>query len=344
MPQVAGTQLQRCQVFLASLVMLLSLAGCKSTGRCDLSYAEKTVDPDSIFNFESTYIAVIGDIQEYTENDKLLQYLHKTNVWLKSQQKYFNIFACVLQDGDLTWANNEIQWQRADCSLNSLGDNLLFIPVTGNHDYTWGNDNNPMEVTDRNSTMINQLTNLSALRSQPFLQYEQGKIENIVVPIKVNQDPLNVIALEFGPRKSVVLWADSIVKSDLNRKYILMTHEWLSRSGERIHTDSYAEAHFPNSSYSTPEEIWQTLVYPNDNILCVICGHNGFCKYLFSKNNKGREVCQILFNLQYQENGGNGMVQLWEFPKHENVINISVYNTITRQFHPDPDTSITIPL
>lgn len=123
-----------------------------------------------------------------------------------------------------------------------------------------------------------------------------------------------------------------------------MTHEWLSRYGDRLDDDSDANLQFSHSSHTTPQEIWNSLVYPNDNIVCVLCGHNGFCKYLFSKNKVGRDVCQILFNLQYQENGGDGMIQLWEFPANENAINISVYNTITRQFHPDDETRVKIQL
>lgn len=302
------------------------------------------VEPDSIFNPGSQYIAVIGDIQEYTGSDDMVFYLEETCEWLSAQQEYFNAFSCVLQDGDLTWGNLESQWKRVDCSLNYLGDSLLFIPSTGNHDYTWGGPASSLEITDRNSTMLNEMKNLSVIRKQRIQHYEKGKLDNIIVPIKVGGDSLYVIALEFGPRKEAVSWADSIVRSDNRKKYILMTHEWMTRAGERVDEGSYAALQFPPLSHSTPEEIWQKMVYPNDNILCVLCGHNGFCKYLFSKNQAGREVCQILFNLQYQENGGDGMIQLWEFPANENVINIFVYNTITREYHPDPATRIKIQL
>ena len=300
-----------------------------------------SVEPDSIFNQNSQYIAVIGDIQEYSVSDERINYFNKTNVWLRAQQKYFSVFSCILQNGDLTWGNQKIQWERVDSSLNYLGDNLLFIPSIGNHDYTWGGSKG-IEINDRNSTGFNLLKNLSVLRKQKMLQFEKGKLDNIIVPIKIGADTLYVIALEFGPRKEVVLWADSIVRENSRKKYILMTHEWLTRPGQRIVEGSYADMQFPNISHSTPEEIWKKMVYPNDNILCVLCGHNGFCKYLYSKNKAGREVCQILFNLQYQENGGDGMIQLWEFPKEKNKINIFVYNTIKREFHHDPETNITI--
>lgn len=297
---------------------------------------------DEIINSNSKYLAVIGDIQEYTYSNKKLQYLIQTCDWLRSQQKHYNNFICVLQNGDLSWDNAQRQWNRADEAFYNLGSKLLLIPCTGNHDYTLGGPSGSMEITDRSSTLLNSMTSLTNLKRSNVIYYEDGKLDNIIVPVEVDNKTINIIALEFGPRKSVVSWTDSVIKANPDNKYVLMTHEWLTSAGKRISGGSYAAIQMPNLSHSSPEEVWQKLVYPNDNILCVLCGHNGFCKYLYSTNIAGREVCQILFNLQYQKNGGDGMIQLWEFPKDEDVINIKVYNTITREFHADPDTEMKI--
>lgn len=298
-------------------------------------------EADKIINSNSAYIAVIGDIQAYTIAKEPCNYLIETCDWLRSQQFYFDCFACVLQNGDLTEYNIATQWNYADVALSHLGDNILLVSSTGNHDYNWGVN---AEINNRGSSLFNSMKCLSTLRNREPLQFENGKYDNIIVPIKLQDEPLNIISLEFGPRKEVIQWADSIVRANPKKKYILMTHEWMTRSGERIITGSYADMQMPSISHSNPQEIWEKMVYPNDNILCVLCGHNGFCKYLFSTNQAGRDVCQILFNLQYQDNGGDGMVQLWEFPDSESVINISVYNTITRKFHTDPDTRVTVQL
>lgn len=323
------------------IITILIFCACSSQG--DIYNGKELIwqIPDNILNTDSYYIAVIGDIQEYTVSDEMVSYLEKTCDWLRSQQRYFNCISCVLQDGDLTWNNEKYQWNYADNAFYHLGDSVLIIPSTGNHDYNWANDG---EIKDRYSSNLNSMKYLFVLRRQPMLQYEKNRLDNIIVPVKIGEDIINIIALEFGPQKNAVTWADSVVRSNPHKKYILMTHEWMTRGGDRIDQGSYAAMQMPNISHSTPEEIWKKLVYPNDNILCVLCGHNGFCKYLYSTNQAGREVCQILFNLQYQENGGDGMIQLWEFPNDENVINISVYNTIKREYHPDPKTKITIQL
>ena len=150
-----------------------------------------------------------------------------------------------------------------------------------------------------------------------------------------------MISLEFGPREEVVDWAKQFVLSNPEKEFILMTHEWLTSDGKRVSTNSFAESHFNGySSYSTPEYIWSDLVYPNNNVLCVLCGHNGFSANLLSQNSCGRVVPQVLFNLQYQDNGGNGLIQLWEIPYQSDSINICVYDTINHDWYLPDSTSL----
>ncbi|MBD5299157.1 MAG: hypothetical protein HDS22_04190 [Bacteroides sp.] len=327
---------------LMSIFLSLTLIRCAESDEEKYGSLSETISVDDIFESDSQYIAVVGDIQEYTLNSHKLYNLIYTYSWLNVQQRSHNNISCVLQVGDFTEHNNAREWGNADFALRYLDERMLFIPVTGNHDYDWGGASGPTEITDRMSSGINQLSNLKALCGSSVQYYEENRLDNIIVPIEIQGEDINIIGLEFGPRKEAVAWADSIVRANPYTKYILLTHEWLTSAGERIATGSYASHQLPTLSHSTPQEIWEQLVYPNDNVLCVVCGHNGFCKYLFSENQAGRDVCQILFNLQYQDNGGDGMIQLWEFPQNRKVINISVYNTLKREFHPDPETRVQI--
>lgn len=304
--------------------------------------AQRKIEPENIFNNNSDYIIVIGDVQEYTDDNYLLQYLNYTFEWIRVQAENHNNISCVLQTGDLTWGNTMHQYNNFEIALGHLGKEVLLIPVTGNHDYDWGSDFSTMEIADRESTHINEISGLEKFDNSIIWRYEENKRDNVIVPITCNGETFYVIALEFGPRKEVVEWARQIVSQNQEKKFILMTHEFLTKEGERIDNGSYAEKHMPNISTSTPEYIWQNLVKSNDNIICVICGHNGFCKYLMSKNDYGRDVPQILFNLQYQKNGGDGMVQIWEFPKGERSIVLSVYSTIRGEYSTDPETYLKI--
>ena len=291
---------------------------------------------NDVIKERSEYIIVLGDIQEYTYRIDWLSGYVKTMDWINSQQKMKEgLFKCILQVGDVTNTNAVYQWQNFYFTTTEVADKIPFIVCTGNHDYNW----NGGIIYDRSSTMIN-LYGLFPLTYQNIVAfYEEEKIENIVVFNEIFGERYDILVLEFGPRTEVVEWANEYVSSHPERKFILMTHEFLTKQGERISSGSFAAAQIRNSTWSSPEDVWQKLVKDNDNIVCVLCGHNGFSEQLYSENTAGREVPQILFNLQYQENAGDGLIQLWEFTENSDSVSVKVYNTIKRKFHPDPSTS-----
>ena len=164
-------------------------------------------------------------------------------------------------------------------------------------------------------------------------------MENIVLKHYIHNERCDIISLEFGARKQVIDWAYAHVKAHPDRKYIILTHEYLTAKGVRISKNSSAQYYFEstNTTYSTPDYIWKNLIEDNNNIISVICGHNGFSKKLFTRNSNNREVAQILFNIQYQPNGGDGLIQIWEFPPNSNQVNVVTYNTNTRQVYRGED-------
>lgn len=293
-------------------------------------------EEDLILNNQSEYIIVLGDLQIYTSQISNLPYYKGTMDWIWSQTQYGRSINCILQVGDVTDYNSAEHWQWFYNCTVAVAEKIPYITCTGNHDYDWDENG---KIYNRNSSLINSYAAFPLTYEKITTFYEEGKIDNIVVSNKIFGEIYDIIVLEFGPRTEVVRWANEYVSSHPERKFILMTHEFLSRQGERVSSGSYAEWQIRNSSWSSPEDVWQKLVKDNDNIVCVLCGHNGFSTQLYSKNTAGRDVPQILFNLQYQENGGDGMIQLWEFPENSDSVSVKVYNTIKQEFHPDSSTS-----
>lgn len=293
-------------------------------------------EDDHVLNTQSEYFIVLGDIQEYTCRTDWLSYYVGTMNWIWSQYQQGQSVKCILQVGDVTYENAVSQWKNYYNPTIKIAEKIPYLTCTGNHDYSWDEKS---KINDRRSTLINSYAAFPSTVKNIVAYYEEEKIENIVVKNEIFGKRYDILVLEFGPRTEVVEWANNYVSSHPERRYILMTHEFLTRDGERVSSNSYAEAQIRNSTWSSPEDIWQKLVKENDNIVCVLCGHNGFSVQLFSENMSGRRVPQILFNLQYQENGGDGWIQLWEFPKQSDSVSVSVYNTIKKEFHSDPSTS-----
>lgn len=185
---------------------------------------------------------------------------------------------------------------------------------TGNHDYEWIEN---CKIFDRHSTLINDYAHFDLSDDVIIEYYEDNSLENYVARIRVGNENLYLLVLEFGPRTEVLEWADNYDREHESDRFILMTHEWLSSEGHRMATDTSAELHFSGySSYSTPEYIWNNIVKDNNNIVCVLCGHeeNFSCLYQ-TRNSFGRNVPQILFNLQFLPNGGGK----WHYPNLENI-------------------------
>lgn len=291
-------------------------------------------EPSAVINPESEYMVVVGDIQEYTATTTLLPYLTKSLDWVRCQQSYFGNIACVVQNGDVTNNNYPYQWASATNAFSHLGDSTLWVWTTGNHDYDWCD----IRIDDRNSTMFNDFAGSPMLSAAEKTLFEEGDLANMIVhhPFPEHGN-LDLMILEFGPRPQVVEWAADFAASHPERHFILITHEWLWLDGSRIDLGSSAKIQFADIPCSSPEEVWNRLVYPNDNVRCVVCGHNGFCLHLKTPNAAGRQVSQVLFNLQYQLNGGNGMLQLWEFPKGKDYAEVLVYYSLAEHILPDHD-------
>lgn len=287
-----------------------------------------SIQKELLFNRESQYIVVFGDIQEYTKNEKTILLFANSLNWIKEKQDTFKNILCVLHVGDVTWNNLKSQWNFFSKYAAPFSEYIPFITVIGNHDYTYNNN----LIESRSSTLISKYADFPSLEEKIVARFDET-IDNIIIQNTIGNKRYDIIALEFGPRKEVIEWTKKYVQDHPTIKYILLTHEWLTRDGDRIFSGSYAEKLLRNTTFSTPEYIWNTLVYPNDNIVCTLCGHNGFSKVLYSANIKGRGVPQILFNLQYFKNGGNGLVELWEFSPNRDYANIFIVDTKTNTIY-----------
>ncbi len=316
------------------LPLYLCLLGlCFACDKDDEATLTPTLLPyDSVLDPSSEYILILGDVQYYTCHTKNEPYFEATINWIYSQYQYGAKIKYVLQTGDITEQNRPSQYKVYQKYIGLITDYLPVIACTGNHDYTWDDDS---MIPDRFSTLFTEYVAPYAQNWTIESYFEPGQLENVIISGELHQLPYDILCLEFATRTEVLEWANNYVSSHLNRNFILLTHEFINTSGVRLNENAWA-TRMLNTSYNTPEQVWQNLVKDNDNILCVICGHSGFAQYLFSTNSAGREVPQILHNIQSEDNGGNGWIQLWEIPAEGDSIHVQTYNTISRSFSSDP--------
>lgn len=291
---------------------------------------------DTNLNSTSEYVVVIGDIQQYTQTQALNKYYQKTLSWIISQNRYYQI-NCILQTGDITNDNLSHQWDLFLECTQPLIQQCSYLCCIGNHDYQW---NLQAEIWDRNNTQFNKY--ISTLYDNDNIniltQFEAGHYENIVAIINTKEGPIHIIILEYGPRTEVVHWINQYISQNTNTRFFILLHEYLNKDGERLNHSSIAKLQLKNTTVTTPEELWHTLISKHNNIIGVLCGHAAFfSKMLITENNYGRNIPQIGFNIQDSINGGNGWVQLWEFPTEGDSCYIKPYNTIHRTWDHNKD-------
>jgi len=292
-------------------------------------------EPDSSIDPSREYIAILGDIQAYTSVSVNNGYLMRTLAWLDGQQKHYGNIRCLLQTGDVTDQNSDHEWEVFRNDFEKITEKITTVVTTGNHDYTFES-----AVPPRLTSRLDDYYSSPRLEECIEHRYDKGSLANIIVRNTVHGERYDIISLEFAPRPEVVAWADSVVSANPAVHYFLMTHEFLWHGKQVNYGESFAYIMFHDSKTAyAPDQVWEKLVYNNDNIVAVLCGHNGFSEFLETANCTGRMVPQIMFNLQYQEHGGDSLVELWEFPENNDTAYVKVYNTWHRQFLDTPETN-----
>lgn len=286
------------------------------------------------FNQPSECIAIFGDIQFYTSSSFIGLFKHSLD-WIRYNKESLNI-KCILQTGDLSETNNtKDEWPYFYRAMRGISQEIPFIPIIGDHDYTWDSNGS---IKDRYSTRFNDYVNYPLVNSNIVASFEEGRRENIVVKNTIQGKRYDFLLLEFGPRKEVVEWANNWVSTHPDIQFILINHEYLEMGGGRRVSSLKCKARLKNTTYNTPEELWNKLIKCNDNILCVLCGHvGGLYAITFDVNDFGREVPQIQHNIQSSAYRYDNWLMLWRFPDNSDNAIACIVNTKTNELYEGTD-------
>lgn len=302
---------------------------------------------------------LVGDPQGYTKYDINQPLFELTTVWCADNIDNLKVKA-VLFTGDLIEQNENIvknrkmlnqtskqMWEWASHCLKRLDNKVPYIISPGNHEYGYVRGDEgfthfpeyfPME---RNSkwegclvaAMPNRMGTVSLENSAyEFSDEKWGKIL--------------VVTTEWAPRDEVLEWVKGLSKKYKDDTLIFMTHSFLKeRTAERTANENYKI-----SPRNYGQDIWEKCISKCDNIRLVICGHEGHpgefednVAYRVDKNDSGKDVHQMMFNIQclgggWEGNGGDGWVRILEFEPDGKTISVRTYSPLfgisptTKQF------------
>ena len=218
-------------------------------------------------------IAVLPDTQHYSE-DFPNTFMTQTR-WIAENQKARNI-ARAIHLGDITNHSTRYEWKNAVKAMSVLDGQVPYFLTTGNHDYSEGG-----HCTDR-TTLLNWYFPVCRYRRLPTFGGVYDRVfasgfENSYHLFDAGGRGFLVLALEFGPRKDVVRWANEVVSLHPDRSVILNTHvhmptgttlryDWKGRGTKQSwNPHTYGMAHATNDDVCDGEELWTDRSLRDDN-------------------------------------------------------------------------------
>jgi hypothetical protein len=292
---------------------------------------------------------LLPDTQYYAE--KFPDVLDSQLTWVERNAGEIDL---VIQQGDLTQNNNEKEWQLVKTGFTRLNSKVPYVLGVGNHDM----GSTAGKFADvRNTSFYNQFFPYAEMAKLPAFAgvYEDGKIDNAYYTLETGKLKWLVLTLEFGPRNSVLDWANTIVGQHPDRTVIINTHSYMySDSTRQGPGDSWRPQAYGigkdsgDRAVNDGEQIWEKLVKKHPNIRFVFSGHilNSGVGTLVSINEEGYHVYQMLANYQSEVKGsvrgGNGWLRILDMDFKQNTLKVSTYSPYVHQYMNNPAHQFTI--
>lgn len=349
-------------VLLISVIILSTVVLMKNIKRLILCFeamlafslptkAQHRADRQHLEDQNSFSMIVLGDPQGYAKYDINQPIFELCTAWIADNIDQLNIRA-VLCTGDIVEQNENItmnrkmlnqtseeMWESASRAFGRLDNKVPYIISCGNHDYGYKNaecgitrfpDYFPFK---RNSTWRNCLVadfpNRNGVVSLENAAFEFSSTD---------WGKILIITSEFAPRDEVLDWAKNLAagKEYVDHKVIFLTHSYLQeRNAKRVDNETYKI-----TPRNWGQAVWEKLVYPSSNIDLVVCGHTGepgefedAVAYRVDKNKIGKNVHQMMFNVQisgggWEGNGGDGWLRILEFMPDGKTIKVNTYSPL----------------
>src|SRR5690606_20629583 len=172
-------------------------------------------------------IVLLPDTQTYAE-----KFPHVLDSQIRWIERNADSISFVLQQGDLTQNNSDKEWQIIQNAFTRLEGKLPYVLAVGNHDM----GSVPGKFADvRNTSLYNQYFPVEKMKNLPGFGglAEEGSMENAFYTFRTGKVDWLVLTLEFGPRNSILDWANKIVSEHPNHLVILNTHSYMYSDSTR---------------------------------------------------------------------------------------------------------------
>ena len=292
-----------------------------------LDKADKKCKPVCGENCEKFSIVFLPDTQEYVRPNGNGEILREQLAWINKnyKSKDWNIKA-VMHLGDMTDTNDIEAWKMNNEAYAKYLDtiDLAYLPSTGNHDYLMCESNASAVSTCYYSRGGSRLSSAGKFNNDRFksLKWSYAKFGtfkstgNAYLTMTVSGIKFLLMTLEFAPRKSILCWAEDIIRQHPDHKVIIETHAYLNSAADTVKRNSetykYDQGYTAGSGPSSVpfgasgKEVLQELASRHNNIILVASGHVSSNTFRLNKGNQGNWFGEMLVDYQ-EENPKSGV-------------------------------------
>jgi len=211
-------------------------------------------------------------------------------------------------------------------TATQLADGMPYGVAVGNHEQT------PNSNADSGTTTnYNKYFGVSHFQGRSYYAGHYGTNNNNHFDFfSANGLDFVVIHFEYDATMNapVLTWANEILRTNANRRAILVTHYFGSASTP--------------STFSTQGAAIYNALKTNANLFLMLSGHvcgEGSREDTFN----GHTVHTLVSDYQCYPNGGNGFMRLMEFSPSNNVVVVQTYSPWTGEYETDEDSEFFFP-
>ena len=154
--------------------------------------------------------------------------------------------------------------------------------------------------------------------------FEAGKVDNVWSEFTSGGKKWMVLSLELWPRQAAVAWAAAVIKSHPHDNVVITTHSYLSATCTIQDSKTSVTANGQAYQYgsSSPEYLWQNLVYPYANVRVVVSGHVGTS---CSRTDTGKNGNKIVSLLNCFHSNTSNPIRFLTFDTAANTLSTYIY-------------------
>lgn len=293
-------------------------------------------------------MVVMPDTQNYSKSSANLPIFSQITNWIKDNKEEYKI-QVVVQEGDIVNQNSQVtptsgdqtadqQWANAKAAMSILNGHLPYIMAAGNHDLgTTSAQNRNTQFNEYFKASDNPL--VDPAQGGILAGYQvSGELHNAYFEVHAPDGrDLLIFSLEFWPRQATVAWANQIAALPKYQDYtaVLLTHSYLNPNNTRA--DGTPDGYPVGTDGNDGEELWNELIKLHPNFEMTLNGHVGGdgVGYLKSTGVEGNQVHQMVFNSQFETNGGNGWIRILEFLNDRKTVHVRTYSPFLDVYRTD---------